>query len=834
MRNGSRLALALLLLGSVGRTIRAEPPPWDERQRRLTLPSASGPRYLSAEGLPALAKGSQEHWFARIGRWPLSECVSTDLGGGWFVPGSATPGRVVVELGVVDGQHMTDPIMVHNDTATAVELFVWDQDRVFGAVAGAKPEVYDRDFPHAFLAKIEPKGRTSLEIGLPSPGPAADARVLIQVSLAPTHEGLVMLGATWGATSFEPVAAVRGKPLSTVSFHCDGKDVPPPGTPLVLRDATSSIPPTTPEDTSDDRGAIWVDRIEIRAPMPGGPGVLRAMVELDDGPVDVRVTRVVAGTFPSRYSPAPDPVAAAKGADEVIVTTKATAAGAARLAAHRSANGVRTVAIPFADVVDRLGYGAYDPELVGRYLSAVTAAGTSPRFVVLAGDANRDLGDDPETTIPTAYGRTMYNGATASDRLLVRAGLAKDVKPPSVGRLPFRDAASMDAYVDRLIAYETTPPADASRRLLRFVTSEGRFGPVIDTLLERLFTNVVTYAIPSSYDVEVTFANVTSAYGWPAARFNEKVVSGLNDGALFYTYVGHGWAEGFDWLHVGASRFPILRSADVPGVDVKGTPPAMFVVACTTATFDDPAETGIGERLVSRPRGPLAYWGATRVCHPAWNSLIGRQIALEIFKDPNRRLGEVLDAAEQEIVDPTPPPPGESPMKDPVRRDRMLIESAARGLTPGVVPFERILEEGSWMYALLGDPAVRIALPKDDLAVTATPSGAAVGTDRPVGVSVKGPFADGATVEISIEVPRNQIISRPLAKGLSADDGMRARHTSSNDKAIVRAQAVAKGGVAEATLVIPSPWTNRDLFAKAWAVAGGDVHQGATPIPAAK
>ncbi len=212
----------------------------------------------------------------------------------------------------------------------------------------------------------------------------------------------------------------------------------------------------------------------------------------------------------------------------------------------------------------------------------------------------------------------------------------------------------------------------------------------------------------------------------------------------------------------------------------------------------------------------------------------GAQIALEIFKGPDRRLGEVLDAAEKEILEPAPPPAGESPMKDPVRRDRMLIETAARSLTPGVVPFERIMEEGSWMYALLGDPAMRIALPKEDLAVTAAPAATAVGTDRPVNVTVKGPFADGTTVEISIEVPRNQIIARPLAKGLSADDGMRARHASSNDKAVVRAQAVAKGGTAEATLVVPGPWTNRDLFAKAWAVAGADVHQGAASVPAAK
>ena len=32
----------------------------------------------------------------------------------------------------------------------------------------------------------------------------------------------------------------------------------------------------------------------------------------------------------------------------------------------------------------------------------------------------------------------------------------------------------------------------------------------------------------------------------------------MNEGALFYTYVGHGWEKGFDHMHVGDERYPIL------------------------------------------------------------------------------------------------------------------------------------------------------------------------------------------------------------------------------------------------------------------------------------
>ena len=306
------------------------------------------------------------------------------------------------------------------------------------------------------------------------------------------------------------------------------------------------------------------------------------------------------------------------------------------------------------------------------------------------------------------------------------------------------------------------------------------------------------------------------------------MIGGLNAGALFYTYVGHGWAEGFDYLRVGSQRFPILRSSDVAQVDVAGTPPAMFVVACTTATFDDPAQTGVGELLVSRPRGPIAYWGATRVCHPAWNAFIGRQIAMTIFQDPERRIGEVLDAAVRGVLEPERDPADRTQVKD---KGRKLIEMGARALTPGTVPVDRLLEEGAWMYALLGDPAVRLALPRSDLSVAAT---LAAGADGTIDVRVEGPIADGTRVDLSLEVPRNVLVARALPTTGDADAVMEARHASSNDKAIAQGEAVAKAGVASASLVWPAAWRGRAVTVKAWCVSRGDVHQGATPVGASR
>ena len=84
---------------------------------------------------------------------------------------------------------------------------------------------------------------------------------------------------------------------------------------------------------------------------------------------------------------------------------------------------------------------------------------------MLGGDAVRDRADKTDfETIPALMARTQYNGATPADALYVEADGASGAGGPVVGRLPFRDAATMEAFVDRLIAYETKPPMDASRQ----------------------------------------------------------------------------------------------------------------------------------------------------------------------------------------------------------------------------------------------------------------------------------------------------------------------------------------------------------------------------------
>ncbi|HVG93918.1 MAG TPA: C25 family cysteine peptidase [Planctomycetota bacterium] len=691
---------------------------------------------------------------------------------------------------------------------------VIDVDRVFGELANAIPENYAApDIPLWFLAAVPRGGKQAIEFKVSGGiAPAPEGTLAVSVRMARTHMGEVRVRGTWNGADLGVAGVPPGMGVATFSFEVPLSALPPATDDVKLELVDESPPPQPsgdPNDTSEGVGTVWVDTVELVVPRPGDA---RDRAVFEDG-LESSVTPYGMDLF-APQADAPDPVAATKGAAMVVLATKDLLEGARRLAEHRTRNGIPTVVVPAADVWNRRSLGAVDPEALRAFLADV-AAGGALRYVLLCGDATLDRGDVRPgiETIPTLYGRSLYNGATASDRLLV--GHPSRGTAPAVGRLPFRDAKELDAYVARVIAAETTPPADVTRRTLRFITSEGRFGPQIDALIENLFAQVVATQIPPAYDTEVTFARVGSPLGWPPAEFADKVLGDLNAGSLFYTYVGHGFALGFDHLRVEGQRFPILDADQVPKVDIRGTPPAMFVVACTTAIYDYPDLVGVGERLLARPHGPLAYWGATRVCHPAWNSIVGRQLAMEMFRDPGRRIGDILEAAVRAAAAPPPDP-------DAFRR---TIEMGARFMLGQTkADLDRLKLEGAEMYNLLGDPALRLPFPKEDLVVSTARTAAGVE------VTVTGPIPDGMEIRASVETTRDRIQPWTTDDTLSPEENTRRRHARSNDKSLARGTVRASGGKATWAAALPAN-TSGALVVKAWAVFGNDVHQGAAAVP---
>ncbi|MHC5010680.1 MAG: C25 family cysteine peptidase [Planctomycetota bacterium] len=753
-------------------------------------------------------------------------------------------------------------------------LRVLSTDRVHGELASGEAEAYDGDLPTWFLAHVRRGEGASIAV---SPGGAAPlAQQELAVRVYGTHRGPVELAANWGGRDLGTATAASAAGGATLVWRVEADDVPAETTALLLRDVSPPPPPPPPLDVSTNRGELWIDEIRLQGPTEARVGgQVRAFGVLPDTPVTLTVasgtadaegpvflalvdadrdslggavvsvadrgqeakaivvsvpatgphpelfaSTAVRDLVPTAATDRPDPIAGAAEARHVILAVPELVAPSRRLSAHRTQTGTPSVVIPVTDVYDAFGHGEQTPRGIRQFvLALMEREEASLDYVLLAGDATLDRTDlAPFVTIPAPMARTLYNGATASDRLYtMQPGEATG--GPSIGRLPFRETEEMERYVDRVIRYETAPPAHETRRLMRFVTSEGRFGPLIDRVIEQQFRKVLTHDLSPAYDVEVTFASERSPYLWPPPEFNDKVISCVNDGCLFLTYIGHGFAQGFDSLHVGDARFPILHVADVDRVRCEGTPPAMFVVACTTAIFDLPTTEGVGEALMKQPEGPVAYWGATRICHPGANTLLGRNIARFMSREEGSlRLGQILDLARDEAIRPTLPDP-----------DLALIRFGIKQLSGGG-DADRFALEGSWMYALLGDPALRVAFPKADLVVTPTWQ-----EEDVLRVLVDAPLPDGTEIRLSLELPRDRdpydppTVEDPL--DAASFDAIRDTHRRMNDLRVMWARAILGGGTASFDLEVPAELDREGLLLKAWAIAEGDVHQGTAPLP---
>ena len=665
-------------------------------------------------------------------------------------------------------------------------------DRFHGPLGAADAAIYDPGAaarPHWFLAVIPRRKAAEIRFAPYGAKPGTDQK--LEVTVYGTWDGLAKVHASWGGKDLGVVATADPSRVHTLVWHVPADLMPLREAPLILSNVSAPPAPPARHDVSHHRGTLYVDRIRLLGDATYMASWKRA-----------RVVEVERARAPS------DPLATAGDAAHVILATPPLLEGARRLAAHRSAGGIASAVVPVTQVYDRFGHGHASGDAIRAFVQALRKREKAPlRYLVLAGDATYDRTDILDTpTIPARMAYTMYNGATPADALYAGPG------GPEVGRLPFDQAGEMNAFVDRLVRYETKPPVDPTRRMLRFVTSPGRFGVLIDNIIESRFKSVLRNQVPPAYDVSITYANPSSPYLWPPQEFSDHVIEQMNAGSLFFTYVGHGLEKAFDMVHVGRARHPILNVGHVERIDAQTMPPIVFVLACTTAMFDGLQGPGIGEALMRRTHGPIAYVGATRVCHPGYNALFGESIAAHMAKggrDP--RLGPMLAAARADATDPS---------------NRKIVRMAITQL--GGAPSARIAREGTQMYVLLGDPATRLPIPTQPLAIQVAATGASAGN-----VTVTGPFPAGARVVVTLDDARARkpVVPHPDARP-DETDKIRANHAAANRWTVAQTETKAKAaGTATVTLDAGALTGGKGRIVKVWVEHEGRVWYGGVVVP---
>jgi len=419
-----------------------------------------------------------------------------------------------------------------------------------------------------------------------------------------------------------------------------------------------------------------------------------------------------------RAAAAIDLHAESAGYDYVMVAHPRLQAAIEPLARYHEAHGHKVLVVNVDDIYDQFGGGITHPAPIRDYLNWATQHWQlKPRLLLLVGDASVDIHHDirhvaaparvanatpPSIFAPSAHLRpsdamqpggftgmdvTAYpqrdpelpnrnliptwqvpsssEGQSASDAPFA-AFKPGDFHPQlAVGRLPVVQPDEVRAIVRKTLAYLTDTTPGRWRHDMTFIsTSEvASFKDASDKLAADL--------AQQGFTVRSLYSDFNEKDAKRVQALRTTLKENLDDGGVLVHFLGHG--GNYIW-RVGPMG-DLFALDDVAAMKNAGRYPLVLAMTCFSAPFDNPVADSIGERFLREPdKGAVAVFGASWSNSP--NPAYSRTLINEALQ-PGATIGEAILRAKATVS------------------DRTFVE----------------------MYNLLGDPALVLARPQQELRI---------------------------------------------------------------------------------------------------------------------
>ncbi len=417
--------------------------------------------------------------------------------------------------------------------------------------------------------------------------------------------------------------------------------------------------------------------------------------------------------------------------DMIIVAAPQFLSEAQRLADfHKTHDNFKIVIATVPEIFNEFSAGAQDVAAVRDFAKMIydrAAGGVLPRYLLLFGDGSYDPKsrlNGNTNFIPTFQSENSYSliGSFTSDDFF---GMMDSIEGTlngaeyidlGVGRLPVKSPEEAKAMVDKIITYSTvgtvTEPTCCSGSTSRLGDWRNVVCFVADDQDDNLHFNqnerVVNafQSVNPVYNVDQividAYQQVSTPGGQRYPEVNEAINKRVEKGALLINYTGHGG-------EIGWAGEAILDINMINNWDNINTLPAFITATCEFSRFDDPLRTSAGELvLLSTKGGGCVLFTTVRLAYASDNEIINKRMLAHMFEPVNGEMPRVGD-----------------------------IQRLAKQDSPG----ERKL-------VLLGDPALRLAYPKYNVATTSieeTGTGVAVDTLSALSrVTIKGKVTDAS------------------------------------------------------------------------------------------
>lgn len=377
---------------------------------------------------------------------------------------------------------------------------------------------------------------------------------------------------------------------------------------------------------------------------------------------------------------------------------------AQRLAdAHQLYDGLRVGIVRADQVYNEFSSGTPDPTAYRLFMKMLydkaASKDVAPRYLLLFGDCawdNRMLSGAWRNVSPDDYLLCYESENSFSDTKsyvmedyfgLLDDGeglnIINEKSDIGIGRFPVASPAAAKIMVDKSISYLSNQNAGPWKNLVYFLGDDGDENDHMD------YANRVAENVISKFpEMEVhkimwdAYTRVSTANSNTYPEAAKQIKKQMNDGALVMNYTGHAAAYGF------SHEFVLLREDFETTKSTKL--PLWVTCACDVMPFDSNT-SNIGESAVLNPNGgALAFYGTTRTVYASQNYNMNRYFMQYLFgrnanaDNERNRIGDAIRMAKNSII--------------------------SDGRQSGYM-------ENKLQYALLGDPALTMGNPLQQVVV---------------------------------------------------------------------------------------------------------------------
>ncbi len=389
--------------------------------------------------------------------------------------------------------------------------------------------------------------------------------------------------------------------------------------------------------------------------------------------------------------------------DVVVITNRDLLESANKYKEYRESTSEFSVAvITTEELFNEFAGGVKDPTAIRDYLAHAMETWTrKPQYVVIWGDGHYDfrgIQTTADNLIPTYQSYDEDGRFDAVDDTyqtedyfvqVVGDDLETDI---AIGRVPIVSNSEGDVVLDKIRRYEANAAINTWRTTITMIADDSPASDRNDLSLHTSQSETLSDLIPRSMRLKKIYLPDYPTENIPGGRRKPKVtqdlVSAINSGSLLVNWIGHGnprvWAH--ERIFEKDETIPLFQNRDK----------LFFLTAatCDFGRFDDSERQSGAEELFTDPEGGvIGVFSSARTVYAHENAQINQLFYTNLFDNSDGeylRLGDVMFRVKQRRTG---------------HNDRKFF--------------------------LLGDPTMRLLIPRQEVRITAIDGNAVNDTNRP-------------------------------------------------------------------------------------------------------